>query len=185
MIAVFLMALSLAMDALAVSVSCGLSVRGFRLRHALMLGIYFGAFQFLMPLMGWLLGSSVAGYISNVAPAAAFVLLAFIGGRMVKNAISPDDEKTPVPEHLTHGRVLLLSVATSIDALAAGFTLIYVDIGIWIACTVIGAVAFILSVLGGMLGGKLGSRFQSRAELFGGLVLIALGVKILLEHLFS
>ena len=184
MIAVFLMALSLAMDALAVSVSCGLSVRGFTLRHALMLGAYFGAFQFLMPLLGWRLGSSIAGLISDAAPYVAVFLLAVIGGRMVKNALSPEADKAPAPERLTHFRVFLLAIATSIDAFAAGFTLIYMNADIWLSCAVIGLVAFAFSLFGGLLGGKLGARFQSRAELFGGLALIAIGLKILLEHLF-
>lgn len=184
MIAIFLMALSLAMDALAVSVSCGLTVRGFRLRHAVMLGVYFGVFQFLMPLAGWFLGTSVASYISNVSPYVAFALLACIGGRMVKNALSPEENKTPALETLTHGRVILLAVATSIDALAAGFTLIYMNVNIWVACSVIGATAFLLSLFGGLLGGQLGNRFQARAELLGGAVLVAIGLKILVEHLF-
>lgn len=184
MVAVFLMALSLSMDALAVSMSCGLAVRRFNIRHAMMLGAYFGAFQFLMPLIGWFLGSSVSNYISSACPYVAFVLLAFIGGRMVKNALLPEAEKTPVPETLTHGRLFVLAVATSIDALAAGFSLIYMNVNIWLACAIIGAVAFLLSVLSGLLGGRLGCRFQSRAELFGGLVLIFIGLKILFEHIF-
>jgi len=180
MIYVFLMALSLAMDAFAVSVSCGLTVRGFGWRQALLLGAYFGAYQFFMPLAGWYLGTAAAGYIAGFSKYVAFVLLAFIGGKMVADALRPEEKRAPAPQKLTHGRLNVLAVATSIDALAAGFTLAFDNVNIWVSCAVIGAVAFILSFLGGMLGKRVGEKFQARAELIGGLVLIAIGVKTLI-----
>ena len=183
MVYIFLIAVSLALDAFAVSVSSGLTVKGFKLRHAILMGTYFGAFQFMMPLIGWLLGSTVAEYVSAVSPYIAFALLAFIGGRMVWGAVKGGEE-TSAPDRLTHGRLLVLAVATSIDALAVGVTFAFMEINVWLAFTVIGIVAFVLSVLGGMLGGRLGDKFQDRAELFGGLVLIAIGLKILIESFF-
>lgn len=176
---IFLIAVSLALDAFAVSVSSGLTVKGFNIRHALLMGAYFGAFQFAMPLIGWLLGSTVADYVSAISPYIAFTLLAFIGGKMVYEAIKGDEGEALT--ELTHPKLIALAIATSIDALAVGVTFAFMDIDIWLACAVIGIVAFALSVAGGMLGGKLGERFQDRAQLFGGIVLIGIGLKILIE----
>ena len=178
---IFLIAVSLALDAFAVSVSAGLTVKGFGTRHAVKLGVWFGSFQFIMPLVGWLLGSAVAEIVSSVSPIIAFALLAFIGGRMVLGALKKDRGGEETLTELKAGRLFVLAVATSIDALAAGVTFAFMDVSILSASAVIGAVAFILSVLGGKLGGRLGERFQERAELLGGAVLIAIGAKILIE----
>ena len=176
---ILLTAVSLALDAFAVSTSAGLTVKGFRFRDAVKMWIWFGAFQFIMPVIGWLLASSVAGYVVKYSPYIAFVLLAFIGGRMVIGAIKKGSE--PAVTELGAKTLLMLAIATSIDALAVGVTLAFMDINIWLASAVIGAVAFILSVVGGTAGGKLGERFQDSAELVGGLVLIGIGAKILIE----
>lgn len=183
LITVCLMAVTLSLDALAVSVTNGISCKGFQKRHAILMGIYFGAFQFLMPLIGWLLGSNLLKYIEAFDHWLALILLSFIGGRMVWSAIRATKEPDTCPvEGLTHPKLLVQALATSIDALAVGVTLAFMDINIFLACGIIGAVAFSLSLLGGLLGSRLGPLFRTRAELVGGIVLIALGVKIFLEH---
>ena len=176
---ILLTAVSLALDAFAVSTSAGLTVKGFRFRDAVKMGRWFGAFQFIMPVIGWLLASTVAEYVVKYSPYIAFTLLAFIGGRMVIGALKKDGE--PAVTELGAKTLLMLAIATSIDALAVGVTFAFMDINIWIASAVIGAVAFILSVVGGTAGGKLGEKFQDSAELIGGLVLIGIGAKILIE----
>ena len=180
MLYIILIAISLALDAFAVSVSSGLTVRGFGIKDAVKMGVWFGSFQFIMPLIGWLLGSSIAGYVTAVSPYIAFGLLAFIGGRMVIGALKKDGDSPHITD-LSAKRLFALAVATSIDALAVGVTFAFMEINVWLAFTVIGAVAFALSVAGGMLGGRLGERFQDHAELFGGIVLIGIGLKILIE----
>lgn len=184
MIEILLIAVSLALDAFAVSVSSGISVPGFGRRQAVRMGAYFGLFQFAMPLAGWVLGSSVSSCIEAVDHWIAFGLLAFIGGRMVWGARGKEGEGTRGPEELSCRRLVVLAVATSIDALAVGVSMAFMkDVNILFAALVIGAVAFGLSVAGGLAGRRLGSLFQKRAERVGGLVLIAIGLKILIEHL--
>lgn len=184
---IFLIAVSLALDAFAVSVSSGISVPGFGWRQAVRMGLWFGAFQFLMPLVGYLLGTGVSGYIQAVDHWVAFGLLALIGGRMVVGSVRASmgrEESEPAPVELTARRLCVLAVATSIDALAVGVSLAFArGVAILPASVLIGVVAFLLSVIGGLVGKRLGGLFQQRAELVGGLVLIAIGVKILVEHL--
>lgn len=185
MFEIILIAVSLALDAFAVSVSSGISVPGFSWRQAVKMGCWFGFFQFAMPLMGWLLGTSVSTYIEAVDHWIAFGLLLLIGGKMVVEALkkSCGAEEESAPTSLTARRLCVLAVATSIDALAVGVSLAFVaNVNILSASLIIGAVAFALSVLGGMVGRNLGCLFQKRAELVGGLVLIGIGVKILVEH---
>lgn len=183
MISVFLIAVSLALDAFAVSVSSGISVPGFGPRQAVKMGLWFGGFQFMMPLIGWFLGTSVSGYIEAVDHFIAFGLLAFIGGSMVWGSRKGGDDKEPVCSDLSPRRLCLLAVATSIDALAVGVSMAFMPVDILLSAAIIGVVAFCLSVVGGLAGRRLGSLFQQRAELVGGLVLIAIGAKILIEHL--
>jgi len=194
MIEILLIAAGLAMDAFAVSISCGVSVRGFGRRQAVKMGCWFGFFQFVMPLLGWLLGSSVSGYIRAFDHWIAFGLLALIGGGMAAEALrEPGGAEAAAPSRLTARRLAVLALATSIDALAAGVSLAFAGLtllpagpdwaNILLAAGIIGAVAFVLSVVGGMLGRRLGRVFQRRAALAGGGALIAIGVKILVEHL--
>ena len=183
MLSVFLIAVSLALDAFAVSVSTGIAMPGFRLRHAVKMGVWFGAFQFFMPLIGWALGTGVSAYIRAVDHFIAFGLLALIGGRMVCHSLRPGGEEDGACPDLSPRRLCLLALATSIDALAVGVSMAFMPVDILLSAAVIGAVAFALSVAGGMAGRRLGSLFQQWAELAGGLVLIAIGVKILVEHL--
>lgn len=182
LIQLLLIALSLAMDAFAVSLSTGIAVPGFGPRQAARMGLWCGAFQFLMPLLGWLLGFSVKAYIQSVDHWIAFLLLALIGGNMIRESHRGQAEAAA---DLSVKRLFLLALATSIDALAVGVTMAFTwDGSILFAAAVIGAVAFALAMLGGLLGRKLGQLFQRRATLLGGVVLIGIGVKILLEHLF-
>lgn len=184
LIEIVLIAVSLALDAFAVSVSSGILVPGFGPRQAVKMGCWFGAFQFLMPLAGWLLGSSVSAYIEAVDHWIAFGLLAFIGGRMVWGALRSGGEED-APADLSAGRLATLAVATSIDALAVGVSMAFMKVDIFLSAVIIGVVAFLLSVVGGLVGRRLGGLFQRRAELVGGLVLVAIGVKILAEHMLE
>lgn len=184
MIEVFLIALSLALDAFAVAVSSGISVRGFGWRHAVKMGFYFGFFQLSMPVIGWLLGSGLSSYIVAIDHWVAFGLLAVIGGRMVWEAAHKDcSVPDSGPSELPARRLVVLAVATSIDALAVGVSMAFMDVNIIASAAVIGIVAFALSVMGGLLGKRLGCIFQKRAEIVGGLVLIVIGGRILFEHL--
>ena len=175
MVEIFLIAVSLALDAFAVSVSSGISIPGFGPRQAVKMGLWFGTFQFLMPLLGWLLGSSVSQYIEAVDHWVAFGLLAVIGGKMAWESLRRGcGEEGEAPPDLSAQRLCVLAIATSIDALAVGVSMAFMGVHILASAAVIGVVA---------LGRRLGCLFQRRAELTGGLVLIAIGVKILIEHL--
>lgn len=183
LIEIFLIAVSLALDAFAVSVSSGISIPGFGGRQAVKMGLWFGGFQFAMPLIGWFLGSSVSQYIEAVDHWVAFALLAIIGGRMVWGALRQGaGEEDEAPADLSAKRLCLLAIATSIDALAVGVSMAFMRVDILISAIIIGVVAFVLSVVGGLVGKRLGALFQRRAELVGGLVLVSIGVKILVEH---
>ena len=178
----FVIAVGLSMDAFAVSICKGLSVGKVRPRHALTCGLWFGGFQALMPLVGWALGTRFQGLISAVDHWIAFVLLCLIGGNMVREsrACGACGEL----DALFTPRVMLpLAVATSIDALAVGVTFAFLQVDIVPAVGFIGVVTLALSVVGVKLGSAIGARWESRAECFGGVVLILMGIKILLEHL--
>ena len=180
----FLLAVGLSMDAFAVSVCKGLSAGRVTLTHALTAGLWFGGFQGLMPFLGWLLGSSVSQYIEAVDHWVAFGLLAVIGGKMAWESLRRGcGEEGEAPPDLSAQRLCMLAIATSIDALAVGVSMAFMSVHILASAAVIGVVAFALSVTGGLVGRRLGCLFQRRAELTGGLVLIAIGVKILIEHL--
>lgn len=183
MIQTLLIAVSLAMDAFAVSVSTGIAVPNFGPRQAVRIGAWCGFFQFAMPLAGWFLGSSVKEYIEAVDHWIAFGLLALIGGNMIREALS-DGEEAAVTD-LSARRLFLLALATSIDALAVGVTLAFTQVNILVSAAVIGVVAFLLAMLGGLLGRRLGQLFQKRATLLGGVVLVGIGIKILAEHLMG
>ena len=176
-----ILAVGLSMDAFAVSICKGLSIRGLMPRHALIVGLWFGAFQALMPTIGWLLGASFADMIAVVDHWIAFVLLAFIGGNMIREALGRDEEDCdPSLAPLT---MLVLAVATSIDALAVGVTFAFLRVDILPAVTLIGVCTFVISAAGVKVGNMFGTRYKSKAELFGGVVLVLIGLKILLEHL--
>ncbi len=175
------LAVGLSMDAFAVAVCKGLSIRELRPRHAVIVGVWFGAFQALMPAIGWLLGSAFADMITKIDHWIAFGLLAFIGGNMVREALGGDDEECD--PSLAPMTMLLLAVATSIDALAVGVTFAFLRVDIVPAVSLIGVCTFVLSAAGVKIGHVFGTRYKSKAELLGGVVLILIGLKILLEHL--
>lgn len=183
MIEIFLIAVSLALDAFAVSVSAGISTPGFGAKQGVRMGLWFGGFQFAMPLIGWLLGSSVAQYISTFDHWLAFGLLAFIGGRMSWESLRGEGEEQEGPADLSARRLCVLAIATSIDALAVGISMAFMQVNILLSALVVGVVAFVLSLLGGLLGKQLGLLFQKWAQVAGGIVLIGIGVKILIEHM--
>ena len=177
-----LIAAGLSMDAFAVSICKGLSVQRLKPRHYLLTGAWFGGFQALMPSIGFLLGSAFDQYISAFDHWIAFVLLAFIGGNMVRESLSGDEECHDDSFGLR--TMFLLAVATSIDALAVGVTFALLpDVHILSAVSLIGVTTFLLSALGLKVGNVFGLRYKARAELAGGVILILMGLKILLEHL--
>lgn len=177
----FIIAVSLSMDAFAVSICKGLSVERPRLDHCLTCGGWFGAFQALMPLIGWLLGVRFQGLIVSVDHWIAFVLLGLIGFNMVRE--SRGDEAEALDSSFSPRAMLPLAVATSIDALAVGVTFAFLQVdNIFLAVAFIGATTFLLSAAGVKVGAAFGVRFKSRAELAGGLILIGMGIKILAEH---
>ena len=177
-----LIAVGLSMDAFAVSVCKGLSVQRLKPRHYLLTGAWFGGFQALMPSIGFLLGSAFDQYISAFDHWIAFVLLAFIGGNMVRESLSGDEECHDDSFGLR--TMFLLAVATSIDALAVGVTFALLpDVHILSAVSLIGVTTFLLSAAGLKVGNVFGLRYKARAELAGGVILILMGLKILLEHL--
>ena len=180
----FSLALGLSMDAFAVSICKGLATESMRPRHMVIVGLWFGGSQALMPLVGYFLGAAFQKYITAVDHWVAFALLAIIGGRMVWGALRHGaGEEEDAPPDLSARRLCLLAIATSIDALAVGVSMAFMNVPVLLSAVVIGVVAFVLSLVGGLVGKRLGSLFQRRAELVGGLVLIAIGVKILIEHL--
>lgn len=178
----FVIALGLSMDAFAVSICKGLSVGTCKVKHMLVCGLYFGAFQGLMPLFGYLLGAQFETLVSSVAPYIAFALLAFIGFNMIRESRGGDDEDEASADFSVKAMVPL-AVATSIDALAVGVSFAFLQVDIVPAVAFIGVTTFVCCVAGVKVGSIFGSRYKSRAECFGGIVLIVMGLKILLEHL--
>ena len=176
-------AIGLSMDAFAVSVCKGLSVRQVRPKHALLCGGYFGGFQALMPLIGFLLGTQFKSFIVSVDHWVAFILLALIGANMLREAFSKEEEKLNCD--FCPKAMLPLAVATSIDALAVGVTFAVMDIGSGVitAVLLIGVITFTLSALGVRIGNVFGMKYKAKAEAIGGIVLILMGAKILLEDL--
>ena len=185
-IELFLLGIGLAMDAFAVSVCKGLGMRRLNKKQTLIIGLYNGGFQALMPLIGWLLGSQFQKYITSIDHWIAFILLSFIGGKMMIEAIREWNEEETVDvmdAPLDHKNMLVLAVATSIDALAVGITFAFLDTPIIEAITIIGITTMVISIIGVVVGNFFGSRYKSKAEFIGGLILVLLGLKILLEHL--
>ena len=179
-IELFLIAVGLSMDAFAVSVCKGLSVKKVGVKHAALAGLYFGGFQFLMPVIGYLLGFRFESVIETVDHWVAFVLLAFIGGNMIKESFGKAEE---LNDDFGVKTMLLMAVATSIDALAVGITFAFLEVQILPAAGLIGVTTFLLSFAGIYIGNVFGARYKSKAELAGGSILVLIGLKILLEHL--
>lgn len=178
-----LTAVALSMDAFAVSVGKGLSSPNASWREGLICGAYFGGFQALMPLAGYLLVSTFSGYIQRFDHWIAFILLALIGANMIREAFSKEEES--MSGSFSVKTMLLLAVATSIDALATGVTFQLTGTNIWMATSLVGCTTFLFSFLGVKVGSTFGAKYQSKAELIGGVILVLMGVKILLEHLLG
>ncbi|MCH5193637.1 MAG: manganese efflux pump [Oscillospiraceae bacterium] len=180
----FLIGVGLSADAFSVSVCKGLNMRKLNIGHAYIIALFFGGFQAAMPLIGYLLGTSFSQYIEAFDHWIAFALLAFIGGKMVIEAIKEKDgdeeEKTDV---LKMGELTVLAVATSIDALAVGITFAFLKVNIFFSILIIGVTTFALSLGGVILGNRFGAKYKNKAEIAGGVILILIGLKILLEHL--
>lgn len=182
LLSLFLIALGLAMDAFAVSISSGLTIHRLKVGHAFTIAAFFGAFQAVMPVVGWLAGLSVQVYITAIDHWLAFGLLSVIGGKMIYESTFMDgdrDEKDPLNIYV----LLMLSIATSIDALAVGLSLSFLDISIALPALIIGAVTFVLSFAGVFIGDRFGHFFERKIEILGGIILIGIGIKILVEHL--
>ncbi len=178
---VLLIALGLAMDAFAVSLAAGATSFINGPRPVFRLSFHFGLFQGLMPVLGWLSGSLVASYISAFDHWVAFVLLAFVGGRMVRSGLDPKTEGVEV-DPSRGGTLIMLAVATSIDAFAIGLSLAMLRVNIFYPAVVIGVVAAALSVVGIALGNRLGSKLGKRMEVVGGIILILIGLRVVISH---
>ena len=178
----FITAFALSMDAFAVSLCKGLATQKVQIKHMALAGLWFGGFQALMPLIGYLLGGTFQSYITSYDHWIAFVLLGFLGGKMIYEAITAGDE--PANCSFAVREMFLMAVATSIDALAVGVTFALLpDVKIGWAVTFIGLLTFLLSAFGVKLGNIFGKKFESKAEFLGGAILVLMGLKILLEHL--
>lgn len=181
-IELLLISVGLAMDAFAVSVGKGMTLTQVRPRHALTAGVWFGAFQALMPIIGYFVGRSFASYVASVDHWIAFGLLILIGANMIREAVWGDDEE--IDGNFGFRTMLLMAIATSIDAMAVGISMAFLDVNIWMSALVIGVVTLSLSAVGVYLGSLFGSRLGSKAGVVGGLILIAIGIKIVIEHVW-
>ena len=180
----FLIGIGLSMDAFAVSICKGLSMQKIDKKYTLCIGLFFGGFQALMPLTGYLLGSRFSGYIERFDHWIAFVLLALIGFNMIKESREEEEEEEKPYAGVNFKELLILAVATSIDALAVGVTFAFLQMSLIPAVSTIGITTFVISVLGVKIGNVFGMKYKSKAEFAGGVILILIGGKILMEHLF-
>jgi len=177
------LSVGLAADAFAVSVAAGMVIAPVTPRHVFRLAFHFGLFQFLMPVVGWLAGEQLAERISAYDHWAAFALLGFVGGKMLFEGCRGQDKPNCDRDPSRGLRLVALSLATSLDALAVGMSMAFMGVSIWFPSVVIGAVTATLSAIGVLMGGRLGIRWARWAEALGGCVLIAIGLKVLLSHL--
>lgn len=181
LVELLIIAVGVSMDAFAVSICKGLSVQRIKVRHVVSASIWFGGFQALMPLLGFYLGVSFADFVSSVDHWIAFILLGIIGGNMMKESFSKDDE-CPLNPDFSFKTMFALAVATSIDALAIGVSFAFLKVDIWKAVAMIGVITALFSGAGVLIGKFFGCRYKSKAEFAGGFILVAMGLKILLEH---
>ena len=182
---IFLIGIGLSMDAFAVAICKGLAMPDkVDRKGALLIALYFGVFQAVMPTLGWLLGSQFARYVTRLAPWIAFVLLAWIGGNMIRESLSKEEREEEETGSVSHKELLVLAVATSIDALAVGvtFSMLELAVSIGAAVALIGCTTFVISLAGVYVGNVFGAKYKSKAEFVGGAILILIGVKILLER---
>ena len=184
-ISLIFVAIALSMDAFAVAICNGVTIKDVKIRHAVAFGLMFGGMQAIMPIIGFFLGDLFSGYIESIAYWVAFVLLALIGGRMLVEAFRGKGagETAANGQFISFWALFALGIATSIDALVVGINMALIDWNIWISALTIGVITFVLAFAGVFFGKKLGMHFQKYAGILGGVVLILIGVKILLEHL--
>jgi putative Mn2+ efflux pump MntP len=182
MVSVFFIACGLAMDAFAVSVASGLAEKKLQFRYAFKIAVFFGLFQAVMPVVGWLMGFGLRAYITEIDHWVAFGLLALVGGKMIYESFKFKEAENPSSPHGIYV-LLLLSIATSIDALAIGISLTLINVPIIMPAIVIGIVTFIFSCSGVYIGNRFGHFFEKKIEALGGVILIGIGLKILIEHL--
>lgn len=180
---VFLIGVGLSMDAFAVSICRGLKMQKLSVSQTVLIAVFFGGFQALMPLVGWFLGTQFESYITAVDHWIAFVLLAVIGGKMIYDSFKGEDDDKSEKSVLNIKELLVMAVATSIDALAVGITFAFLSVNIWSSIAIIGVTTFVLSAIGVLIGHKFGAKYKNKAEIAGGVILILIGLKILLEHL--
>ena len=180
-IEILLISIGLAMDAFAVSICKGLSMKKMNWKKAGIIGLYFGIFQAGMPLIGYFLGSTFANFVINVDHWIAFILLGFIGVNMIKEALSKECDS--LNDNVDFKTMIILAIATSIDALAIGVTFAFLKVNVVLAVSSIGIITCILSVVGVKIGNVFGDKYENKAQFAGGLILILLGTKILLEHI--
>ena len=183
LLTLFITAVGLSMDAFAVSICKGLAMKKLSMKKALVIGLWFGGFQALMPTIGYLLGTRFESYVTGIDHWIAFVLLALIGVNMIKEALSVEAEETD--DSIGVKIMFLLAVATSIDALAVGVTYAFLQVRIIPAVIFIGVTTFVLSIAGVKIGNVFGLKYKAKAEIAGGVILILMGLKILVEHLFA
>lgn len=184
-IELLLIGVGLSMDAFAVSICKGLGMKKVNVKHALTIALFFGGFQALMPLLGWLLGSQFDRHIASMDHWIAFVLLIFIGGKMIVDSLRKEEIGTSTEDHLKLDikELTLMAVATSIDALAVGISFAFLKVNIYPAIALIGCTTFAIAFAGVFVGNFFGARYKRKAEFVGGAILILIGLKILLEHL--
>ncbi len=181
-----LLSVGLAMDAFAVSICKGLNMTKINYKYAGIIALFFGVFQAVMPLIGYGLGTRFAKYIESVDHWVAFGLLVFIGGQMILEAVKGEEEEDADEggDKLDIKQLFILAIATSIDALAVGITFALLDgVSIWFSVAIIGTITFIISFIGVIIGNRFGNKYEKKAELAGGIILVLIGLKILLEHL--
>lgn len=181
---VVLTAVGLAMDAFAVAVCKGLKMRKINYKQTALIALFFGGFQALMPFIGWVLGKQFEEYIVSIDHWVTFILLGFIGGKMIWESFKKEEEDCETCDSSMDLKELtVLAIATSIDALAVGITFAFLQVNIAVSVTLIGAITFVLSLIAVFIGHKFGAKYKNKAELVGGIVLVLIGTKILLEHL--
>lgn len=185
-IELLLIGVGLSMDAFAVSVCKGLNMRKVNKLHCFVIALFFGGFQAIMPLIGWMLGRQFEQYITAVDHWIAFVLLAFLGIKMILDTCKVEEEEICKTESsLNLKELFVMAVATSIDALAVGITFAFLKVNIVLAISIIGCTTFVLCIGGVFVGNIFGSRYKNKAEIAGGVILVLIGVKILVEHLMG
>ena len=180
-IELLLLSIGLGMDAFAVSICKGISMKKMNWKKACIIGLYFGGFQAIMPILGYFLGSTFESIITSLDHWIAFILLGIIGGNMIKDSFSKEYDN--FDDNVNFKTMIVLAIATSIDALAVGITFAFLKVNLVLAISLIGIITFILSVVGTKVGNRFGDKYEKKAELVGGIILILLGTKILLEHL--